>query len=454
MIQEITENVMYDESSGTLINFHYDDRRSTLEGNPDVGRVGVHTGIGKKIKYWGPDNMLPNYRDELLMGSNIVGELLNTKRDILLGKGLMAYQQIIEGEGAKQQKHNIPMEIPAHVQDWIDNADFVSRYLNGASANYYKHANVLADMNRNRLDRKILYIENIDCKYWRSQEKIGGKVPGYFVGDYDLYNVDEATRLDKDRYKFRSAWDGKVKENKQPAFAVHVGDDFFCDGYYYHPAYWGGEEWISLANEIPIFHKHNMKNGYAIRFHITIPKGYFLDDFKMKSAKTEADRTACFNAERTAKKNFIDFMNKFLAGNQNSGRAIYTDGAFDEVLKMYNGIKIEEVKYDMKDKSLLELFDKSNDANISAQGFPRALSGIETQGKLSSGSEIRNIYNYYVDTKLHRRRDDILKPFILMLKINGWYDPKVKWTFEDTIIQKLDENPKAQTGAIEGQNQE
>jgi hypothetical protein len=385
------------------------------------------------------------------MGSNIVGELINTKRDLLLGKGLMAYTEIIEGEGAKQQKYKVPVSIPDQIMDWIDRADLYERYLNPAATNYTKHANYLADLNRNRLNGKILYIENIDCKYWRSQEKIEGKVPGYFIGEWDLFNPDEAGKIDKDRFKFRSAWDGKVDDNRQPAFSLHGGDDLFHDGYYYHPAYWGGEEWINLANEIPVFHKHNLKNGYAIRFHVKIPSGYFLDKGKLNAARTEEDRTACFDAEKQSKKNFIDFMNKFLAGNQNSGRAIYTDNTFDPILKQYNGIEIEEVKYDMKDKSLLDLFDKSNDANITAQGFPRALSGIETQGKLSSGSEIRNIYNFYVETKLHRRRQDILKPFILMLKMNGWYDPKVKWTFEDTILQKLDENPQATTPAIEGQ---
>lgn len=453
MIQEITNSFHFDESSGTLIQFHYDDRRNMMEGNPDIGMVGKHTGIGKNIKFWGPDNMLPNYRDEVLMGSNIVGELINTKRDFLLGKGLMPYTEVFEGEGAKREKFKVPVEIPDQVLEWIEKADLYSRYLNPAATNYYKHSNVLADLNRNRFDNKILYIENIDCKYWRSQEKINGKVPGYFIGEFDLYNTDELKKLDKDRYKFRSAWDGRFEDNKQPAFAVHVGDDFFFDGYYYHPPYWGGEEWIVLANEIPVFHKHNMKNGYAIRFHIKIPAGYFLDKSRLSAARTDAERTACFDAEKTAKQNFINFVNKFLAGNQNSGRSIFTDKTFDPVLKNYNGIEIEEVKYDMKDKSLLELFDKSNDANITAQGFPRALAGIETQGKLSSGSEIRNIHNFYVEEKLHRRRQDILKPFILMLKINGWHDPKVKWTFEDTKIQKLDENPQATTTAIEGQNQ-
>ena len=342
--------------------------------------------------------------------------------------------------------------MPVQVEDWIEVADFRTKYLKPAATNYVKHANVLADLVRSKMD-KILYIENIDCKYWRSQEKIMGKVPGYFIGEFDLYNLDETDKFEKDRFKFRAAWDGKVGENRQAAFALHFGDDFFSDGYYFHPAYWGGEEWIELANEIPVFHKHNMKNGYAIRFHIKIPSGYFLDKARLSQAKTQEDRTDCFNQEKVAKKNFIDFCNKFLAGNQNSGRAIYTDHTFDPILKQYAGIEITEVKYDMKDKALLELFDASNDANITSQGFPRALAGIETQGKLSSGSEIRNIHNWYVENKLNLVREDILKPFILMLKINGWYDPKIKWTFEDSILQKLDENPQATTTAIDGQNQ-
>jgi len=425
-MEKLSDYHLINQDAGVLLSFF-----SGLEGG-DIGMVTQHASIPTKIKFWGAKNTLPENRDRLLMESNIVGTLISKKRDIFIGHGLMAYMEVFTDKG----KEKIPMEIRPEILEWIEESGYLESYEDPAVLNWYKHANVFAEFVMTKGD-KVFSITTQDCKYVRAAEKMNGKIPAYYVC------ADWSLAINK-RDNPVVAVPAYMKDRKQSEFMMHIGDNTFDDGYYFHPAYWGGEEWIDLANRIPVFHKSNIKNGYTIRWHIKIPKDYFLDKVAYNAATTEKERKTCIDNSQTSKQKFIDDMNKFLSGEDNAGRAIYTMEDFDPILKDYKGIKIEPIEFDMKDESLLKLFEISDKANIAAQGLPATLAGIETQGRLSSGSEIRNFLAYYIITSLYRPRRVVLKPFELMLKLNGWYDQKVKYTFEDIIITKLDEDKSGQ----------
>lgn len=430
----ISPEALFHAGTGTVIEFHYDKRvKKHIDTGYDIGEVVQHQGIDKKIKFWGKDNLLPQYRDALLMSSNIVGELISSKRDLLIGQGLQAYRESYNEKGEKERKFE---PLKPEIAAWIRKSKWAKRYLQNGVLNYYKHANVFVEFMKAK-DGTILYMKSYDCKYVRPAEKVNGVVPGYYIcADWDL-PIDK----DKNPVRYIAALPDYDDVKELPTqFMMHFGDEVFHDGYLYHPAYWGGEEWIDMANNIPVFHKNNVKNGYTPRFHIKIPRNYFLDKTAFSRATTDEDRNKCTSDATTAQQAFLDKMNDYLAGMENSGRAVYTIEDFDQITKLYHGIKIEAIDYDMKDEALLKLFEASNQANISAQGFPPILAGIENSGKLSSGSEVRNLLMYFIISKLPRRRADILEPFELMLEINGWYDTEIKYTFEDILITKLDEN--------------
>ena len=422
-MEHISEFHTFDAHSGVLLSFMKDTGDLY-----DIGEVSNLAGLPTKIKYWGNKNLLPDSRDKLLMESNIVGQLIRKKGDILIGQGLQAYREVYQ-DGKKIIE---PLPIRPEILEWIETSGYLDTYEDTAVINWYKHANVFAEFLMEK-SGKVMTLTAHDCKYVRAAEKMNGKIPSYYVC------ADWNKKIDtKNPVVPISNYD---KDKKQPKFILHVGDSMFHDGYYYHPAYWGGEEWISLANMIPVFHKANIQNGYSVRFHIKIPKDYFLDKVAYQTASgDETAQNECIKKAHDAKKKFMDSMNDFLAGAKNSGRALFTIDDFDPMTKMYHGIKIEPVNFDMKDESLLKLFEISDRANIAGQGLPATLAGIETQGKLSSGAEIRNYLMYYIISSLYRPRRILLKPFELMLKLNNWYDPQVKYTFEDVLITKLDEN--------------
>lgn len=410
-------------------------------GNISTLPSGMNASVaGKKIKQWGSRNDLPQYRDSLLGDNNIIPEMIDTKRNMLLGNGLIPYREIFEN-GKKRIEL---VEIPKDIANWQDESDFYDLYLDPAPVQFFKHANMFSEFVMNR-GKGVSSVWSKDCKYIRACEKVNGTIPGY------IYSPKWSQKWEKDEKMLAKAdfIVPYIKNKFQPKFMLHVAENLQHDGYYGSPAYWGGEEWITVSNVIPVFHVNNLENGYSIRFLIKYPEGYFMDKFEYDEASAISQEDIrnqkvkqCLNNEAQAKQSFIDKMNDLLAGAKGAGRAIYVEETFNELLKEYKGVTIEPIEFDMKDEALLKLYAATNQANISGQGIHPTLANIESQGKLSSGSEMRNAFLFYVLTKLPRPRRLVLKTWDIICKLNGWKEkyPDYKWTFEDFEITKLDEN--------------
>lgn len=444
--------------SGAVVQFHYENRNNKcIDYGGDLGDVGdlsKHMQIDKRIKYWGRDNNLIQYRDNMIMSSNIVGELIAAKSDLMVGLGLQAYTEVYDEEtGKKTIKH---IAIPDAVDEWIRRSKFRKRFLNKAVYQYWKNANVFVEFMKSK-EGSLLWIKCIDCKHVRAAEKVGGKIPGFFIAaKWELPINDKSTIANEENKVYYLPnvdedidWTDADQVKALPDhFMMQIVDDFCVDdGYYHHPNYWGGEDWIDMANTIAPWHKANIKNGYTPRVHVKVPKDYFLNKAQYSQAITPEDQQKCISAAKQSQQKFINDLNNYLSGSDNAGRAIVTTEEFDIALKEWKGIKIEKIDYEMQDEALLKLFERSNDANISAQGFHPTLAGISTQGRLSAGSEIRNLLNYFIIRSLPRRRADILEVLDVMLHINGLYDPKIKYTFEDVMIAKLDEDKTGMSNA-------
>lgn len=442
-MEHLSENIYFEPNSGTMIQFRSRDRK-------DIGRVAHHTILSgdRPIMYWGADNDLPMYREITLMDNNIMGELINTKRSIILGNGLQPYREEIND---KNERIKVPILIPNEVSDWMEKSEFHDLALKPGARELFFHANIFTEFLEDRSGKgSIASAKTLLCRNTRAVKKNKqGIIPTYLHSS--AWNLKQR---DLEEYTAKPISLPNYKLNTNATKSVyHVGDDLFNDGYYYHPAYWGGKEWIELSNVIPKFHKANISHGYNIRFHIEIPDGYFLNKTELRRAKdknNESEIDKCHQEAKGRRQVFIDKMNAYLAGEKNAGRAIYTGYRFDAKFgKEYPGIRITPITADLKDESMLKLFEKSNQANISSQGIHPTLANIETQGKLSSGSEMRNAFNFYVAVKAPFYRDILLKPWKEIWRLNGWKAkyPDMKWGFEDTTLSKLDDDKSGTTQA-------
>jgi len=402
----------------------------------DIGAETTYSVGGESVDIfsWGTKNDLPQRREALVRSNNIVGELIKTKRDITVGRGLIAYRlEYVDGKRKLEE-----VEIPKEAQEFFDR-NSIYHYLLSSCQNLYMHGQFFPEFVRNIKREKIVSMRNMDCKHVRlGQQNDDGRVEYiYFNKNWIVKRGSHKRKPSDEIPTYFPLYDAKVPQEDK--FAMQIGEELISDDYYYHPMWWGGRDWIETANSVPRFHNANFRNGYTIRWHVQYPSDYF-------KHRTSADMTKqairkAKETERERKSDFISRMNELLAGVENTGRAVYTSYELNKTIaKEYPGVKITPLSADLKDEALLKLFEKSNQANISAQGIHPTLANIETQGKLSSGSEIKNALNMYLNIKVPVPRKLLLEPINLVKKINGW-PQDIHFGFRDMEITNLDENP-------------
>lgn len=382
---------------------------------------------------WGDNNLLPQEREQLVQENNIVGELISTKQTVTVGAGYQFYRLRYEdGEEIKDL-----VEEPQWFRELRERMD-VEDYMDTASKNLFIHANIFTEFLRSR-DGKIFSMECLESRHTRAelQNELGFILNFYWCGNWELY------RGRRQRYQVMRSPAYNMNEAKpQGKFVLHVGDKLLTDDYYCIPAWWGGRKWVEAANKIPVFHNANLDNGYFLRVQVEMPKDYFSDYRAMSQARTEEEMKSLATREDEARREFIKKVNGFLSGEGNAGRALFTEYELNKQLgKEFPGIKFNKIEINPMDEAMLKLFERSNDAVISGQGVHPALAAIQTQGKLSSGSEIRNANAMFIAVKTPKPRRLLLKALNLVKRINGRAEEQdVHIGFRDIEVTNLDEN--------------
>lgn len=400
-----------------------------------------------RVMGWGTDDQLPNYREQLVSENDIVPSLLATKRDILVGAGIMAYRKefITTPQGTKEVRHEVPM--PPAVEAFFDKID-IDEFLETCARNYTMHSMMPVEIVATKDLKGIASLRALECRHLRAGEMDeNGKIPAwYWSGQWGHNREEGKAKLSAQRIPTYDRM-----EEKLPKKSVHVMmDRLLClDEYYPTPYWWGSEEWIRLANCIPEFHLAMLRNGYSFRVHVEVPKDYFLNNTPLdltNEADTVANRQ---NAANTAKKKFVDKLNEVLQGIKNAGKLVITEYEINKSLgKEYSGIKITPISIDLKDEALLKLYESSNTANMSAQGVHPTLANIQTQGKLSAGSEIRNALAMHIILKTPGPRRRMFYLIHVAKRMNNW--PKdIYYTIRDTLITNLDEDKSGTTSGTE-----
>jgi len=412
---------------------------------PDTPDVGGNCGKETRLNYgegqaaqsaliwsWGKNNLLPNEREQLVMENNILGELISTKQTVSVGAGLLYYR--LSYQDGKEVKELV--EEPTWLRELRDRMD-LEDYFDLASKNLFMHANIFTEFIRDK-SGKIFSIECLEGRHTRA----GIQNPLGYIEDYFWCgNWKERNKQEKFPIQHTPAYNMR-EDRPQPKFIYHVGDKLLTDDYYCIPSWWGGRKWIEAANKIPKFHNSNLDNGYFLRMQVEMPKDYFSDMMSMAQAKSEEERKTLAGREDQARQEFIKKVNSFLSGEGSTGRAIFTEYDLDKRLnKEFPGIKFNKIEINPLDEAMLKLFERSNEAVISGQGVHPALAAIQTQGKLSSGSEIRNANSMFIAVKTPKPRRLLLKALNLLKRINAPENERdILIGFRDIEVTNLDEN--------------
>lgn len=390
-----------------------------------------------KIWRWGSDNLLPDQREALVQENNLVHELVATKMAVVAGARRFFYEE----DFAEGELRRIEVDVPGWWQELEESTYRLTRMgfdelFDCALKNLFFHANSLVEFVRNRAGQ-VTSMEAWECVHARAEKQNArGYVENwYWCGDWSKQNSDreDYPTMVTPAYNYN-------EEAKQPKFVLHILDGLLHDGVYGIPGWWGSRKWVATSNKIPMFHESNIDNGYFIKLHVEMPKDYFADKQSLAMARSEQELKEYSDRESDARRQFMKKVNDLFTGAEGN-KVLFTEYEIDRQLKAeFPGIKIKVLETNKADESMLKLFNSANEAVISAQGVHPSLASIQTQGKLSSGSELRNALNVYTAIKAPRYRRMLCKIYDVARRINA-PGSRVKMGWKDIEVTNLDENP-------------
>lgn len=401
----------------------------------------VEGGKSYKFRTCGKNNLLPQDREKRLRQNYLFPRLLETQRKVTIGGGALLHEKRYHAEGSDTIEIKMPDAINAFFKK-----NKVNRQLGKAGAELFKHGGFFVEFLRDKqgmIGKKsqISSFKVLDTvKVRAALQDDNGDIPVYLL----CGNWAKAGKTENgENFTVKAIPNYKGEDKPQDKFILYVGNDFFFDGYYYDPVYVGIDDWLDVSNKVPEFHNANVDNGYFLRFQIEIPFDYFTN-YELKEiwdSLSEDEKKKEVEAEQRREDKFIEDINKFLTGHLQTGRAIFTKYELDrETGKVFPGIKITPIEGNLYDEALLKLQESASAAIVSASGMHPAIANIQTAGKLSSGSEIMNAYNAYLQIQAPFDRQIILDGTLNFIhEINGWGDDYL-WLFKDNKMVTLDKN--------------
>lgn len=419
---------------GSLVVQFEPKRDKTVMGQYDAGK-----GVGKiDIVFWGANNSLPEEREALVSANNIVPQLIRTKRDIILGDGLMTFKEHFNGKNREVEEVAMPAEYADFLEENEENYGGLEEMCN----DLLLHGQYYVQMGSNPKNQ-IAFLKPHRARCVRAQrQNAKGIIPMYWL--YGAWGkVNDSQKLDE--VKNLMSIPAYQRGKNQPTAIYQGADKLFGGPYYFDPHYAGSDTWIKVANTIPKFHLSNLENGFNIRYLIKVPEDYFLrslsDDKRKDSDKI---RQHLIQAKTT----FKNKLNEFLAGAKNAGRGlIVTKHFYKHLQKEWPELEIIPLEVDLKDEAMLKLYESSNQANTSAHGIPPVLAGLATGAKMTSGSEIRNLYNFWQISATTMPRKQLLKPFQITWRRMG-LDKTIKLGFRNMELTTTDKNPSGKQETI------
>lgn len=373
-------------------------------------------------------NLEPDDIISLLVANNINPGILDTIRDFIIGSGVKLYQNMYT-DGKLDRKLLDPQQYAA-VSEWLEatGVDDVMSYL---CKDILWFGNCFPSLIYTK-DKKIYGVKHIDATTVRSGVMDDFQhVDAFFIcDDWAKPTYDERNPKDGN-VRLVKGYDRMAAEKGYPQAIWHLKD--YMPGYPYYslPSWHGAKNWIKLANEIPKWHLGGIQNGYNIKYHIQIPLSYF-QQFPEEKRQAEKERLRAS-------------MDEWLSGAENANKSFVSFIAQNSVET--DRWKIEPINVKLNDAAFTTLFEQSNMAMTSAHGIHPTLAAVETQGKLSSGSEMRNAALIYMTLKTPRIRRILLKWLYEVKRINGWAK-EIEFGFENIEVTKLDVNPTATQSII------
>jgi hypothetical protein len=373
---------------------------------------------------WGPkDSVLLKFH-KIATESPNKWRLLKTRRDFIIGAGIdVVTREFING----QKEFNIKSDPETQkIYQWLEDSDY-SKLTRAKALDYCFCGRYFIKIIL-ELDGSVK-LERVDVFHCRpaKMDPADSEIKSYIINGN--FGTSYYRRVDDVELP---AFD-KKNPTKYAVSILDVKEDL--PGQVYNPfsEWWGTEAWADVANEIPKFHKSGLKNGYNVKYHISIPDDYF--------SKEEYEPG---EDEKTLRERVLNEMGDALSGVENADKTLVTyhkvlgEGRYAE-----SGVKITALKNEMSDDAYTKLFETANKVSASGHGVSPVLAGVDTGGKLGgSGKELEASANYHQGFLTSSDRALMFEDIMQVKKILGWSSDKF-FKFENIELYNYDVTPTA-----------
>ena len=384
------------------------------------------------VPLWGEGhNLYPQEIFSTTSENKLLPEVIRKQVKFLFGKGPRLYREVIQGEGEKQRRVRIPVEVP-QIQDWLDSWEdngFEScwDYLINLITDYYyvntcvsrfnfsKTRRLVGQMNMSKalpiislsyigsdtarlatkLDPVVNRITNKDCNFvivgdWMNPNRFGYEV-------YNRFNPAEPFR-----YPTAIAFNSEKTFTK----SVYALNNWFKGLY----------EWIKASNLSPQYLNSYLRNALNAHVHVIIPGSWYnkqkeilqqicIENISGDVAVQTEYKGIKLIDESGKKIQFYETMVDQLIANELKAIGSMMTGEGKNQGKMWastrwgqeDGWEFKEFPSKFKEyfDSVLSLDKRADQVILAGKGINSSITNVENDGVISkSGSEV--YYNYLI----------------------------------------------------------
>lgn len=233
---------------------------------------------------------------------------------------------------------------------------------------------------------------------------------------------------------------GKYEKPKEDSYMIQLMQP--TPGRYYHgkPWWWAIFEagWYDFAVAIPKFKKALLKNQMTLKYKVDISTEFWPKYYKSIGI-VESDKEAV----KKAKTEFLNQLDKFLAGSENAGKSFVSEYRYDQSKGFeVKDIIITPIESFFKGGEYLE--DSEEVTNIICYALETQPSLIGASGKKGtiSGTEARELF-IIKQSMMKPIRDLLVLPLYIAKEINGW-DKDIHFVIPNIMLTTLDKNTGAE----------
>ncbi len=369
-------------------------------------------------------DVLRRVEGNVTVGSNVE---FNTK--VVMGDGVLVYRKYRNEQGKVVKEEVLPDELP-EVFDFLENNDydqvrqeiandlvvFADSYVEYIFDKHDKPHLVQIKSKETTCSRISQLDEKTGKSEWHGYSAEWHKGTAQDVVVTPLLDRQSAMYDLKVRMGMMPGDDGLPKIGKERRFVHNLRINTPGRFYYSRPYWWSvfKSGWYDFSCAIPIYKRSMIKNQMALRYLIYIKEDFWSKLYRAKKLNDEAKQAL-------ARKEFLEQMEKFLAGEENAGKSFVSEFRYDK-LKGFEDKDIIISALDNKQIGGEYIEDSEETSNTLCYGMgvhPSIIGASPGKSKSINGTEARELF-VISQALLKRYQDLTLQPLYVAKTMNGW----------------------------------